>query len=214
MQPVHRQGPIIYGEDGQPLGGLELSSLEGQSINSISSNNPRWWSHDGGSLRPLEQIHEKWITVDSGASVAVVPKNCASDYKITPTRESAAGVCYTVANGNSMPDLGQRSPNIVTENGILKKVRFHVADVDKPLLAVSAVRRKGYRVVFDDESYIQNKINPEEKIPLIEENGTYKMKAWLVPPSLSEMADSPSLAPAEVAGQDSNPVFHRQGLSP
>ena len=122
------------------------------------------------------------VTVDSGASVPVVPKDCATEYRMTPNRESRSGVCYTVANGEVVPDLGERSPNIITENGLMKKVRFHVADVDKPLLAVSSIQRKGYRVVFDDESYIQNKYNPTEIIPLVEENGTYKMKAWVVPP--------------------------------
>ena len=111
-----------------------------------------------------------------------------------------------------MPDLGERSPKIVTENGLFKRVRFHVADVDKPLLAVSAIRRKGYRVVFDDESYIQNKFKPDEIIPLVEENGTYKMKAWIVPPSDHDSAAVPSLAPAEATAQDESPVFHRQGL--
>ena len=144
----------------------------------------------------------------------VVPTRCAQEYRIKPTHESNSGVCYTVANGDVVHDLGERTPNIVTENGLIKRVRFHVADVDKPLLAVSAIRKRGYRIVFDDESYIQNKYNPEEKIPLIEENGTYKMKAWIVPPSIEEMAEPQSLAPAEADEQQASPVFHRQGLEP
>eukprot|EP00959_Pyramimonas_sp_CCMP1952_P449924 9420646-Pyramimonas_sp.AAC.1 len=160
-------------------------------------------------MRPLSPIHEKWITVDYGASVPVVPKDCATEYCTIPSQESKAGVCYTVAHGQVAPDLGDRSPNIISENGLLKKVRFHVADVDKPLLAVSSIQRKGCRIVFDDESYIQNKYNPSEIIPLLEENGTYKMKAWVAPPSLEEMADAPSLAPAEADGLN-QPVFRGQ----
>ena len=137
LQPRPTPGPIIYDENGQPLGGLSLSSVE-RSIDTVDGMSGKYFTHVGDELQALKQIHDKWITVDSGASIPVIPKHCFHGYKIMPTAESMSGVCYTVANGQEVPDLGEVCLNIVTENGIVKNIRFRVADVDKPLLAVSA----------------------------------------------------------------------------
>ena len=81
----------------------------------------------------------------------------------------------------------------VLEPGTKAKVCFQVADVRKPLLAVSSLVDKGNMTVFDADSFVIPAVAPElklirqlisqaqGKIPLYRERGIYKMRNWEVP---------------------------------
>ena len=80
------------------------------------------------------------------------------------------------------------------ETGAKARVCFQVADVRKPLLAVSSLVDKGNLTIFDEESFVIPSNAPEVelirqlvqqvrgKIPLHREKGVYKMN-WEVPNS-------------------------------
>ena len=58
-------------------------------------------------------------------------------------------------------------------------MRFRLANVTKPLGAVSSVCDKGNRVVFDSEgSYVELK-SSGKRIPLRRQNGVYVMDVWV-----------------------------------
>ena len=63
--------------------------------------------------------------------------------------------------------------------GVTKQVRAQVCDVNKALLSVSPVVRKGNRVVFQEEgSYIEDRSNGQV-MWLTEDNGMYLLKLWV-----------------------------------
>ena len=96
--------------------------------------------------------------------------------------------------GDLIPNRGQMTPEIVVESGDIGRLNFADAEVRKPLLAVSAVNRKGSPVFFDGaHSYILPKGAKElteirslvrkvqQKIKLHENKGTFVMRTWRKP---------------------------------
>eukprot|EP00973_Karenia_brevis_P050747 7049421-Karenia_brevis.AAC.1 len=99
----------------------------------------------------------KWeilsVTVDSGAADSVIPEEKCSQYEAVDTAKSLAGAGYTGADGSPIPNLGERTIDVVTEAGNNTKMRFQVCPVTKALGSVSKMVRSGHRVVFDDPDY-------------------------------------------------------------
>ena len=69
------------------------------------------------------------------------------------------------------------------QNDTTGPVQFEVMDVSKPLLSVSRVVAKGYRVVFDDDEYGSYMLHKDSNTyyKLYEKNGVYVMPGWVVP---------------------------------
>ena len=101
-----------------------------------------------------------------------------------------------VASGKLLPNRSQITPEFLTENGNLSKITFQEADVQKPLLAVSAINAQGNPVWFDGEkSYIIPAKSVEiaalrakiegirKKVPLHLEQGTFRLRSWAKPPA-------------------------------
>ena len=97
------------------------------------------------------------------------------------TREGAAsrrGVEYEIANGELIPNLGEKRFIAVSTEGISRRLTAQVCEVNKGLLSVSKVVKAGSRVVFDrDGSYIEDK-ETGEKMALQESGGMYMLKMW------------------------------------
>ena len=68
------------------------------------------------------------------------------------------------------------------EEEVELKMKFQVADVKKPLLAVCRVAEKGNKVIFgpeDEDNYILN-IRTGRKIPLLKNGrGSYLLEVWM-----------------------------------
>ena len=120
------------------------------------------------------------LAVDSEASESVVPPSMPESIQTVEGSASRRGVKYEVANGEQIPNEGEKKFNAATEEGITKQVTLQVCDVNQGLLSVSKVVKAGNRVVFDDggNSFIENKKNGE-KTWLKERNGMYIMKLWV-----------------------------------
>ena len=124
--------------------------------------------------RPKQTLHamntvDGWeymeAILDSGASVTVVPPTVGMDYEVQPGEASKAGVTYEVANGEEIPNLGEKLLPVMTLEGSRKGMRAQVADVSKPLQAVRSLVRTGHIVVFGDgedgmQNYVVNKTTP------------------------------------------------------
>ena len=140
------------------------------------------------SLRPLG-LSDEWEYVeailDSGATVTVIPPHIGKGYEITPGEASRAGVMYEVANGEEIPNLGEKLLPIMTLEGNCRGMRAQVADVSKPLQAVRSLVRTGHLVVFGDgedgtQSYVINKATGE--VMNVKDDGVnYLMGMYVIP---------------------------------
>lgn len=143
----------------------------------------------GPSLMPLTRGPGEWeyieAIVDSGATVTVIPPTCGQDYAIVKGEAAIAGVTYTVANGDDLPNLGEKTLPVMTLEGSMRGLRAQVANVSKPLQAVRSLVRAGHIVVFGggengDENYVLNRVSGE--INHVRDDGVnYLMGMYVIP---------------------------------
>lgn len=88
------------------------------------------------------------ITVDSGASENVVSDELSPNIRTVPSKGSHEGFRYVAANGNSMPNRGEKPAIIVIEEGHRCLLNMQVTDVKNPLMSVSRVCDAGQSVML------------------------------------------------------------------
>ena len=115
---------------------------------------------------------------DSGATETVIPEEAVSSVQLSEGAASRRGVMYEIANGDRLPNLGEKKFTGHTEEGASRRIVAHVAPVNKALLSVRKVVASGNRVVFDEHSYIQDRESGEITW-LHEDQGMYTMKIWV-----------------------------------
>ena len=118
------------------------------------------------------------MVVDSGACDSAIPSSIMPQVPVN-TNTSQYGTVYKVANGNNIDNEGEKKFMAYTDSGQQKVFNMQVAAVDKPLLSVSGVVKRGNRVVFDPQgSYIEN-LHTWEVTPVYEVNGMYSLPTWI-----------------------------------
>ena len=132
-----------------------------------------------------EEWQEIELAVDSGATESVLNEHMATNIPTVPGEASRRGVSYKVANGEHLPNLGEKRFEASSENHVLRKMTAQVCDVDTGLLSVSKAIEAGNRVVFDlDESgngngsYIYDK-ETGEYMPMQMRGGMFMLKLWV-----------------------------------
>ena len=119
------------------------------------------------------------MAVDSGATETVVNDDMLKSVETKESWGSRKGVEYEVANGDTIPNLGEKKFNGVTETGITRNLTAQVCEVNKALLSVKKIIAAGNKVVFDDAgSYIEDK-KSGEKMWLKEEGGMFLLRMWV-----------------------------------
>jgi hypothetical protein len=145
----------------------ELQSLQAvypQGVNSVAEN--------GG----WEEIE---LAVDSGATETVVGEDMLHSIKTTEGESFKRGVEYEVANGVTIPNLGEKCFVAVAEEGQRRKMRAQVCSVNKALLSVSRMVQAGNRVVFEQSgSYVED-LHSGERMHMEEKGGMYMLKVWV-----------------------------------
>ena len=128
------------------------------------------------------------VTPDSGAADTGGPRSIAPSVPIQETAASKGGVSYTVANGESVPNEGQRPIQGFTDSGHGMGITFQVTQVRKLLASVRKICEMGNKVVFDEEgSYVQNKQSGVKTV-IDKRNGTYAFNIWIqVPDKVNDM---------------------------
>ena len=103
--------------------------------------------------------------MDSGATETVVGEEMLLSVATREGAQRRRGVLYEVANGVSIPNLGEKLFQAYTENGGVRKVTAQVCDVNKALMSVSKMVAAGNRVVFggDEGDYIEDKVSGERE---------------------------------------------------
>ena len=89
---------------------------------------------------------------------------------------------FLSATGEEIPNLGELKIPMLTREDTMRHMTFCAAPVAKPLASVKKMVLAGHRVVFDDISYIENKVTGEVNY-LREEAGNYILDVWVPPPS-------------------------------
>lgn len=119
------------------------------------------------------------FAVDSGASETVMPPHVLRDIAVEPSDASRRGVLYEVANGERIPNMGERNFQAETHfEGIQRKIKAQVCQVSKPLLSVAKLVRAGNTVVFAPEgSFVHDPISGES-MQLQEASGMYTLSLW------------------------------------
>ena len=185
--------PSSIGTKGQQSHGPALQS-HGPALR------PLWKPGQGSALCPLGRAAESVVggrrykcveaVVDSGAEETVAPREMFRG----PPRASAmsrAGACYRTASGATLPNLGELDVQFFTHEGHAAEILFQLADIERPLIAVSSLAKAGNVVELREDggniSHHSGKVTELER-----RGGTYVLRMW-VP------ADEP-VAP-----------FHRQG---
>ena len=136
---------------------------------------------------------DEWETIetilDSGATVTVIPPHMARAYDVTPGEASKAGVRYEIANGEEIPNLGEKNMYVMTEEGSWREFKAQVAEVSKALQSVRSLVKAGHLVVFGDgedgcNHYVLNKFLGE--INRVNDDGiNYLMKLHIAPRAAS-----------------------------
>ena len=120
------------------------------------------------------------LTADSGACDTVITRKVAESIPIMPSLASLRGMEYEVANGQSIPNLGERRCLVWTEGATqVKKMNMQVADVHKGLLSLSRCADMGFEGRFGRWAGALICENTGEVIPLTRKGNLYVLRVWV-----------------------------------
>ena len=109
---------------------ISLLQVKGRGVSAIQSS---------------DQCEEIEVTVDSGACATVLLRGVCTGISVRENSRLGEGAEYEVANGQSIPNLGERRCEVLTVGSVAaKRITFHVADVHKPLLSITACDDMGF----------------------------------------------------------------------
>ncbi len=148
-----------------------LTKISGDAVNATTEE-----------LNPYGQWEEVEIIVDSGATVPVFPPRIGKLYQVQPSEGSRNGDEYRVANGERIPNLGEKIFPVLTEENTVRGVTAQIADVTDPLQSVRHMNANFNGVwLYGDESFSVNMVTGEVN-RIIDNGKNFVMKAWIIPP--------------------------------
>ena len=114
------------------------------------------------------------LLVDSGAPATVMgPKSIKS---VNPSEHNPSNN-YRLADGGLIRNRGEKYFLGIMEEGIARRLKAQVTDVDGPLMSVARIVQNGGRVVFHKKGSC---VEGEGKhIALAYDGGLYKMIMWV-----------------------------------
>ena len=122
------------------------------------------------------------VVIDSGASTCILPRGNAKDY---PLLQRSHDRTYTSASKAQVRPEGEKKITLGLMNGDEYDSQREVADVHRPLPAVSKLVSKGKRIIFDSDdrggSWMYDHI-AGKYIQLYERDGVCVLPAWIRPP--------------------------------
>ena len=173
-------------EDSGPM----KDTAEPWSVVATKATRRRW-----GNLRTLREVvppgvnsveDQEWeeleMAVDSGASETVLGEDMLRSVETTEGAACRRGVQYEVANGDLVPNLGEKKFCCVGEDGKPRGITAQVCDVNKALLSVRRMVQAGNRVVFDSSGGYIEHTDTGDRIHMREQGGMYMLKLWVQRP--------------------------------
>ena len=127
---------------------------------------------------------EEWtkveVTVDSGACETVMPEDICNHIRITPSIQSLRGDEYEVANGETVPNLGERRCLAMTAGSqATKKITFQCADIHKPLLSTACAADAGYETRLRRHGGYLEHSETGDRIPIYRRDNLYYLTMWI-----------------------------------
>ena len=109
-----------------------------------------------------------------------MPVGTCEGISILENEWSKGGAEYEVANGATIPNLGERRCEVMTVGSQqAKMITFQVADVHKPLLSISACADMGFECFLGkDGGKLRDRVTGED-IPLERHGSLYTMQMWV-----------------------------------
>ena len=134
-------------------------------------------------------VKEEWTEiefgVDSGASETVLSPEQLPGIDITEGEPQRRGVSYEIANGEFIPNLGEKKFIGYSEEEVARSLVTQVTEVNQALLSVRKMVASGHRVVFDADdtggSYIEHKTTGE-RMAMKDDGKMYLLKLWVQNP--------------------------------
>ena len=120
------------------------------------------------------------MCADTGACDTVIPKSLCAHIPIRPSLQSINLMEYEVADGSTIPNLGERRCMMWTEGGgDARPINLQVADVHKALLSLSRCADMGFESRFGRLAGALIDEESGEVIPLKRKGNLYVLKCWL-----------------------------------
>ena len=120
--------------------------------------------------------------VDSGACAPVCPLGMVPGYPYRENRASKEGKTFSAASGHTIRRHGEQELHAVTDNGLPTEILFQVADVEYPLVSVSAVCDNGNRVIFGRAGGVIQNVQTGAEVPFERRGGVYALGLWVRKP--------------------------------
>ena len=118
------------------------------------------------------------VTIDSGACDTVMPVDMCPDIAVQESAKQKEGLEYEVANGETIPNEGERRCLLMTMGARTpKRITFQVADVHKALLSISKVADAGFECRLNRYGGYLLDTMTGERIPVGRKGSLYTMKA-------------------------------------
>jgi hypothetical protein len=135
--------------------------------------------------------------VDSGAADSVAKKGTFGG-KILPSPMSKAGKKYTGPDGTTIPNEGEMAVHFMSDEGHKCGMKWQIANVERPLIAVSHLSSAGNEVSFNKTGGKIVNLNTGKTISFQRKGGVYVLRMWVpgsAEPSVAKAAAVPSSKP-------------------
>ena len=74
------------------------------------------------------------MILESGASISVVPPSVGREYEVVRGEAAMAGVRYEIADGNEIPNFGEKlMPVVIVPGANARSIRFSKTQLDESL---------------------------------------------------------------------------------
>ena len=120
--------------------------------------------------------------VDSGAADPVARSGTFSG-KVSPSAMSKSGRKYRGPDGTRIPNEGQQEVQFTSDEGHRCGMTWQIADVERPLIAVSHLSAAGNNVIFTKTGGEIVNIASGKKIKIQRKGGVYVLRMWVPAPT-------------------------------
>ena len=120
--------------------------------------------------------------VDSGAAASVIPERLLDGFTVRKGEAARNDVHYMVADGAKVPNLGEVEVQVVTREKTRGTILFQVADIQKPILAVSALTAQGNAVAFTETGGTIRNLKTGRVMRFRKVRGVYVLRLLVAPP--------------------------------
>ena len=131
--------------------------------------------------------------VDSGAADSVARAGTFSG-RVAPSTMSKAGRKYRGPDGSRIPNEGQQEVHFVSDEGHKCGMTWQIANVERPLVAVSHLSAAGNEVSFSKTGGKIVNTSSGKTIRFQRKGGVYVLRMW-VPGPKSSSAGKPARTP-------------------